>query len=354
MPKPAVESLDQLRVEIDRIDAAMHALLMERGRIIDRLIAIKSRERGSAFRPAREAAMMRALVERHQGHLPLDTVESIWRIIISTFTYVQSPYSVHVDVSRGDAAMRDSARFHFGFTVPCVPHMSAKGVIGAVALISGSWFVFGMQRFRSQSDFPALSYDFDIFILLVFALGVFIRQFPQKLNPHGIETMAVTFFGLIYVAWLSNFITRINFASADGRFFVMYLVVVTKFTDIGAYLVGTTVGKHKMIPRISPNKTWEGTAGGILFAVASSIVCFHWLHELGESGMTRNDALLLGVVLGAAAVVGDLAESLIKREAGVKDSSNVLPGHGGALDLVDSLLFTAPLLYVYMRLMLRG
>ena len=228
------------------------------------------------------------------------------------------------------------------------------GVIGAVALISGSWFVFGMQRFRSQSDFPALSYDFDIFILLVFALGVFIRQFPQKLNPHGIETMAVTFFGLIYVAWLSNFITRINFASADGRFFVMYLVVVTKFTDIGAYLVGTTVGKHKMIPRISPNKTWEGTAGGILFAVASSIVCFHWLHELGESGMTRNDALLLGVVLGAAAVVGDLAESLIKREAGVKDSSNVLPGHGGALDLVDSLLFTAPLLYVYMRLMLRG
>ena len=134
------------------------------------------------------------------------------------------------------------------------------GVIGAVALISGSWFVFGMQRFRSQSDFPALSYDFDIFILLVFALGVFIRQFPQKLNPHGIETMAVTFFGLIYVAWLSNFITRINFASADGRFFVMYLVVVTKFTDIGAYLVGTTVGKHKMIPRISPNKTWEGTA----------------------------------------------------------------------------------------------
>lgn len=228
------------------------------------------------------------------------------------------------------------------------------GVIGAVALISGSWFVFGMQRFRSQSDFPALSYDFDIFILLVFALGVFIRQFPQKLNPHGIETMAVTFFGLIYVAWLSNFITRINFASADGRFFVMYLVVVTKFTDIGAYLVGTTVGKHKMIPRISPNKTWEGTAGGILFAVASSIVCFHWLHELGESGMTRNDALLLGVVLGAAAVVGDLSESLIKREAGVKDSSNVLPGHGGALDLVDSLLFTAPLLYVYMRLMLRG
>src|ERR1700744_1519018 len=107
----------------------MHALLMERGRIIDRLIAIKARQGGgSAFRPAREASMMKAIAERHEGLLPLDTVESIWRIIISTFTYVQAPYSVHVDVSSGDSAMRDSARFHFGFTAPCVPHMSASGV----------------------------------------------------------------------------------------------------------------------------------------------------------------------------------------------------------------------------------
>jgi chorismate mutase len=132
--EPALPTLAELRVEIDRIDSAMHELLMERGRIIDRLIEIKTRQGGgSAFRPAREAAMMRALAERHRGLLPLDTVEGIWRIIISTFTYVQSPYSVHVDVSRGDAPMRDSARFHFGFTVPCVPHMSAEAVIAAVA-----------------------------------------------------------------------------------------------------------------------------------------------------------------------------------------------------------------------------
>jgi len=116
-----VETLADLRVDIDRIDASMHELLMERGRIIDRLIAIKARQGGgSAFRPAREAAMMRALVERHRGLLPLDTVEGIWRIIISTFTFVQANYSVHVDMSRGDSPMRDSARFHFGFTVPCL------------------------------------------------------------------------------------------------------------------------------------------------------------------------------------------------------------------------------------------
>jgi hypothetical protein len=89
--------------------------------------------------------MMRALAERHRGLLPLDTVEGIWRIIISTFTYVQSPYRVHVDVSRGDAAIRDSARFHFGFTVPCVPHMSALGVIDAVQDAQGDLGMFALD-----------------------------------------------------------------------------------------------------------------------------------------------------------------------------------------------------------------
>src|SRR6266511_1707404 len=127
-------SLADLRREIDRIDEAMHGLLMERGEIIDRLIAAKqTQETGSAFRPAREAEMMRRLVDRHKGILPLDTVESIWRVIISTFTYVQAPFSVHADLSTGDAAMRDSARFHFGFTVPFVPHMGASSVVAAVS-----------------------------------------------------------------------------------------------------------------------------------------------------------------------------------------------------------------------------
>jgi len=226
------------------------------------------------------------------------------------------------------------------------------GVIGTVAMISGSWFFFRQEK-RLE-----LSYDFDILILLVFALGVFIRQFPQKHNPAGIETMAVTLFGLIYVAWLGNFITRINFADPNGRYFVMLLVVVTKFTDMGAYLIGSSLGRHKMIPRISPKKTWEGTVGGILFAVGGSVMCLYWPHPLSQgicaSGMNLTHALVVGLLLGGAAVIGDLAESLIKREANVKDSSNILPGHGGALDMLDSFLFTAPLLYVYMRLVLHS
>jgi chorismate mutase len=130
--------LGELRRDIDRIDEAMHRLLMERGEIIDRLIAAKqTQETGSAFRPAREAEMMRRLVERHKGILPLDTAESIWRVIISTFTYVQAPFAIHADLSAGDAAMRDSARFHFGFTVPFVPHMGAASVVTAVSNSKG-------------------------------------------------------------------------------------------------------------------------------------------------------------------------------------------------------------------------
>src|SRR5437868_6307765 len=134
-PKP---TLADLRGEIDRIDEAMHRLLMERGDIIDTLIATKkTAESGSAFRPAREADMMRRLVERHRGILPLDTAESIWRVIIATFTYVQAPFSVHADLSAGDALMRDSARFHFGFTVPFMAHMGAASVVAAVSSSKG-------------------------------------------------------------------------------------------------------------------------------------------------------------------------------------------------------------------------
>lgn len=136
---PETPTLADLRKEIDRIDEAMHQLLIERSEIIDRLIAAKrSQDTGtSAFRPAREAEMMRRLVKRHKGILPLDTVESIWRVIISTFTFVQAPFSVHADLSAGDALVRDSARFHFGFTVPFVPHMGAAGVVAAVSASKG-------------------------------------------------------------------------------------------------------------------------------------------------------------------------------------------------------------------------
>jgi chorismate mutase len=144
------ETLAELRSEIDRIDADLHRLLMERGEIIDRLIAAKAGQAGaSAFRPKREADMMKAIVTRHKGLLPLDTVESIWRIIISTFTFIQANYSVHADISAGDAKMRDCCRFHFGFTVPFLVHEGAAAVIEAVAASGGD---LGLLRIESGAS----------------------------------------------------------------------------------------------------------------------------------------------------------------------------------------------------------
>ncbi len=163
MPKrPEKPTLADLRRELDRLDEAMHGLLMERGEIIDRLIEVKKSQEtgGSAFRPAREAEMMRRLVERHKGILPLDTVESIWRVIIATFTYVQAPFSVHADLSAGDALMRDSARFHFGFTVPFVPHMGASGVVAAVSESKGDLGLVPAQAVASVGAWwSALEFD---------------------------------------------------------------------------------------------------------------------------------------------------------------------------------------------------
>ena len=132
-------ALAELRREIDRIDGEMHGLLMARGGIIDRLIAVKggTASTGSAFRPEREASMMRAMARRHAGGLPFDAVEGIWRIIISTFTHLQAPFSVHADLSGDAAAMRDSARFHFGFTVPLIGEADPQAVIAAVAASRG-------------------------------------------------------------------------------------------------------------------------------------------------------------------------------------------------------------------------
>jgi chorismate mutase len=134
----APPGLAELRQEIDRIDETMHRLLIERGEIIERLIAVKgTSESGQAFRPGREADMMRRLAARHHGLLPLDTAESIWRVIIATFTYVQAHYGVHIDISGGDTPIRDSARFHFGFTPPLLSYAGPDRVIAAVARSAG-------------------------------------------------------------------------------------------------------------------------------------------------------------------------------------------------------------------------
>jgi len=137
-----------------------------------------------------------------------------------------------------------------------------------------------------------------------------------------------------------------------GHFYVLYLIVVTKFSDMGAYLTGSVLGKHLLIPHISPKKTWEGFFGALGFSLLGSYAMLSMMHgKLSLINYANGTAL--GLLLGFAAIIGDLAESIIKRSCDVKDSGKLLPGIGGALDLIDSLLFTAPLLFFYMRLVIR-
>lgn len=229
-------------------------------------------------------------------------------------------------------------------------------VFTATGLIAGFIFLSGSFYFLYHGDL-LLAHDFEICVLLLFVFTVFGRQFFGKLAGEApLQSMAYTLFGLLYVVWLFSFVSKLVFlpgTNADGHLIghwcVLWLVVVTKFCDMGAYLVGMLIGKHPLVPSISPKKTWEGFIGSMIFAELGALGAFFFL----QNQMPYLDWMsvaLLGPLIGIGGVIGDLAESMIKRSTGAKDSGNLLPGIGGVLDLIDSLLFTAPVLYFYLRL----
>ena len=229
----------------------------------------------------------------------------------------------------------------------------AFGMVCGAACFIGSFLAL---RTNSQSA----AYDFEMFVMLIFLIGVFARQMFRSTTKYApLESMAYTLFGLLYVAWLFNFLTKIVYViprpsngEIMGQFYVLYLIIVTKLSDMGAYLVGSRIGRHRMMPHISPAKTWEGFFGSLVFAVVCS-VSLVFLMPTQLARLNKMHAIILGVVISATAMVGDLGESIIKRSTGVKDSGSVLPGIGGMLDLIDSLLFTAPLLFFYLRFLVR-
>ncbi len=224
--------------------------------------------------------------------------------------------------------------------------------VGTGALLMAASHVYltsaGPERLRGGGP-----NDFEMGFLALAVLGLFGRQFVAKGNPNGFAAIATTLLGLIYVPWLLNFLQKLNYLPGiEGRFYLLFFIVVTKFSDLGAYVTGSLIGRHKMIPRISPGKTWEGFAGAIVIATGTGVL---FVRMAGEhmAGLPVIHAVVLGALLSVCAVVGDLIESLFKREAGVKDSGRFFPGIGGILDLLDSLLFNAPLMYLYVRHILR-
>jgi phosphatidate cytidylyltransferase len=234
-----------------------------------------------------------------------------------------------------------------------LPNFKITAMICGAIMLAGSFHYFSTIG-------PADSYDFEVAVLLFFLLTVFGRQlFARLRHAEPLQTMAYTLFGLLYVLWLFNFTTKILYLTprspsgvVTGQFYVLYLIAVTKFSDMGAYLTGSAIGRHLMSPQISAKKTWEGFFGALVLALLCSLMLFK-LMPAHLSELTWTHATVLGLLLGVGAVIGDLAESIVKRSTRVKDSGGLLPGIGGALDLIDSLLFTAPLLFFYLRLVIR-
>ncbi len=242
-----------------------------------------------------------------------------------------------------------------------IPVFRVIGMISGAAVISATFWTVG-----SRAQDMAAGYQWENLVLLITLIAVFVRQFSQKNNDQPIGTIAVTLLGVLYVAFFLNYFTRLGFAWRDpgtvhhavgptGRMLVLYLVAVVKISDVGAFFSGRSFGKHKLFPRLSPKKTWEGLAGGILASlVVSAIFLVATDGQLGKVSFGLLDAVVLGFLLPVVGVVGDLFESLLKRAAQIKDSGSLIPGMGGVLDVLDSLLFGAPVFYAYATLFLRA
>lgn len=180
-------------------------------------------------------------------------------------------------------------------------------------------------------------------VLLLGLMAVLMYRLGSRRSlSQSLIDSAVLIFGILYIGLTLGHLLLTR-AQEGGQFLIFFVVLVTWASDTGAYYVGRTLGRHRLAPMVSPNKTVEGLIGGLVLAVLLALAARAWFLP----SFTVADCLATGVLLSLAGSLGDLAESVLKRSAGVKDSGTILPGHGGMLDRLDSLLFTAPVFYYY-------
>jgi phosphatidate cytidylyltransferase len=208
-------------------------------------------------------------------------------------------------------------------------------------------------------------HQFETLLLAVLAFALLLRVLFDSRIQKPVEHTGVTLLGFFYLPFMLSFFIRLAQWGADepfetpcargGVFLAAYLAAVVKFSDVGAYALGVTMGRHKMFPRVSPKKTWEGLVGGLVSAMAVSVGMvlaakrFAWLPGGPLAELSVAHALVLGLALGAVGALGDLIESMFKRSVNTKDSAGLLPGGGGGiLDMFDSLTFTPAVLYFYL------
>ena len=173
-------------------------------------------------------------------------------------------------------------------------------------------------------------------VLVAMGSSLFLKR-PKE----AIVDIAVTLFGMMYIGWFFSYLLFIRALTERGAY-LFFLMVTIWALDIVAYLFGTRFGKHKLLPSVSPKKSVEGAVAGFIFCLIAAGVFGYY------AGFDLTHSLVLGAIIGVVAQMSDLVESLIKRDAGVKDSSSIMPGHGGVLDRIDSFILTAPVVYYYL------
>jgi phosphatidate cytidylyltransferase len=190
------------------------------------------------------------------------------------------------------------------------------------------------------------------FLLGLIVIALFVAELFRKNRESSIQNISITVLGIIYIGFLGSHLVMLrelplvkDLQYSEGALFVILVFVLTWLYDTGAYTVGMIAGRHKLLPRISPGKTLEGTAGGVIITVAGILVARRYIFTF----LGLREGILLAITASAMCQFGDLAESMIKREMRAKDSSSTLPGHGGILDRFDSMLFSAPVLYYLLK-----
>ncbi len=185
--------------------------------------------------------------------------------------------------------------------------------------------------------------------LLVLALILSCLRVLREREPSNrVETIAATLIGLLYIPFMLQFLVRIlmrDSDSGDNLILCVWVVTVSKFCDVGALLTGLAIGRHKLAPEISPKKTWEGAVGGVLVSAGVGAAIAYFAPGRLPESMTPAVAALIALPLAVITILSDLIESAIKRRAGAKDTGAMIPGIGGAFDLTDSLILTAPVAY---------
>lgn len=210
------------------------------------------------------------------------------------------------------------------------------GGIAGIVLLTYLWGPSGM--------------DFSFSMIILTVMGISVSGYERGLD-HPVTEFAVTTLGFVYLGWMGSHLIPLR-EMPDGLWWIAVSLPAAWFADVGAYLVGSQVGKHRLAPRVSPRKSWEGYLGGLPFALAWS-AGFAWYAQAYVPLITPLKGALLGMVIGLTAPLGDLFESLLKRQFGLKDTSHILPGHGGVMDRIDTTLWSGVVSYYLIVLFMR-